>query len=48
MKVATLNWEKDEAHNRAGIWKRDLLILYKDHLFLQASFDRLTMQFTDL
>jgi hypothetical protein len=46
--VTTLCAKRDEAQNRARIWERDLMILYKDHRRLQASFNRLTLRFIDL
>jgi hypothetical protein len=46
--VATLHQKRNEAQNNARIWEKDLLILRIDHHHLQASFSRLTIQFTDL
>jgi hypothetical protein len=46
--VAILHRKRNAAQNSARIWERDLLILYRDHPLLQASFKRLPVQFIDL
>jgi FtsZ-binding cell division protein ZapB len=46
--MATLCQERDEAQNSSWIWERDLSILYGDHRHLQASLNRLILQFNNL